>query len=290
MQVCHTVRDVREVLPRLPRPLGLVPTMGALHAGHLSLVAASVAANHTTAVSIFLNPSQFGPSEDLSRYPRNLQADLALLGQAGVDLVFAPEAGELYPPGFATWVTVEGPPAVRLEADRRPGHFRGVATIVAKLLLIVGPDAAYFGQKDAQQLAVVRRMVADLNIPVTIVAEPTVREPDGLALSSRNVYLQPAERQAATVLSRSIARAQRCYQSGERAPLAILEAMRAEFRSAPLAMLDYVALADPATLQPVGTLAGETLALVACHVGTTHLIDNAPLAAPHPLTEARIVS
>lgn len=282
MQDYHTIRDVRAALSHRSRPLGLVPTMGALHAGHLSLVTASLAANRTTIVSIFVNPSQFGPREDLSRYPRDLQRDLTLLDGAGVDLVFAPAVEEMYPPGFATWATLEGPPAERLEAERRPGHFRGVATIVAKLLLIIGPDVAYFGQKDAQQLAVVRRLVADLNIPVTIAAAPTVREADGLALSSRNVYLQPAERRAATVLSRSLAEAQHHYRSGERAPEAILVAMRAPFRSEPLATLDYVDLADPATFQPAGTLTDDTLALVACHVGATHLIDNAPLAGPEP--------
>jgi pantoate--beta-alanine ligase len=281
MQVLHSVNELRAAVARLPRPLGLVPTMGALHAGHMALVTASTADNRSTVASIYVNPSQFGPREDLSRYPRTLEADLAKLEAAAADLVFAPETPEMYPPGFVSWVSVEGPPAERLEAERRPGHFRGVATIVAKLLLQVGPDVAYFGQKDAQQLAVVRRVVTDLNIPVRIVGVPTVREPDGLALSSRNVYLSPAERRAATVLSRALRTAQARFAAGERDPEAILQSMAAEFRAEPLADLDYADLADPDTFQPAVQLDDRTLALVACRIGATRLIDNAALGGPH---------
>ena len=183
----------------------------------------------------------------------------------------------MYPPGFATWVNLDGPPAERLEAERRPGHFRGVATIVAKLLSLVGPDAAYFGQKDAQQLAVIQRMTADLDIPVQIVAVPTVRETDGLALSSRNIYLSSAERQAAPVLSRTLVQAQAQYAAGTRDPGVLLPYMRALFAAEPLATLDYADLVDPASFQPVGALTGETLAVVACRIGATRLIDNARL-------------
>ncbi len=277
MQVCQSINTLQDALAGLPRPLGLVPTMGALHAGHMALVTASIAANRSTAVSVFVNSSQFGPHEDISRYPRPFEADLALLEPAGVDVVFAPEATELYPPGFATWVNVEGPPAERLEAERRPGHFRGVATIVAKLLLLVRPDAAYFGQKDAQQLAVVRRVVADLNIPTNISAVPTVRETDGLALSSRNVYLSGPERRAATVLSRALANAQAQYAAGTRDAAALLRRLQEEFAREPLAALDYVDLADPATFQPVFQPADDTLVVIACRIGATRLIDNAAL-------------
>ena len=277
MQVCRSISALQHALVGLPRPLGLVPTMGALHAGHLALVAASTAANASTVGSVFVNPSQFGPQEDLSRYPRPFEADLALLEAAGVHLVFAPEAPELYPSGFATWVNIEGPPAERLEAERRPGHFRGVATIVAKLLLLVRPDAAYFGQKDAQQLAVVRRMAADLNIPAKIIAVPTVREADGLALSSRNVYLSAPERRAATVLSRALAHGQAQYAAGARDTEALLGLLREPFAGEPLAALDYVDLADPATFQPVFQPVDATLVVIACRIGTTRLIDNAAL-------------
>lgn len=277
MQICRTGQELRRSLATLPRPLGLVPTMGALHAGHMALVTASTAANRSTVVSIFVNPSQFGPREDLSRYPRPFEADLALLSPRSVDLVFAPEAAEMYPPSFVTWVNLEGPPAERLEAERRPGHFRGVATVVAKLLLLVRPDAAFFGQKDAQQLAVIRRMTADLNIPAQIVAVPTVREPDGLALSSRNVYLSAEERRAATVLSRTLAKARAQFAAGERDPGVLLQNMQASFASEPLATLDYADLVDPASFQPADFVSEETLAVVACRIGATRLIDNAAL-------------
>ena len=268
---------MRSALAGLHGSVGLVPTMGFLHAGHMALVTASTSASQSTVVSIFVNPSQFGPREDLSRYPRPFDADLALLAPSGVDIVFAPEAAEMYPPGFATWVNIEGPPADRLEAERRPGHFRGVATIVAKLLLLVRPDTAFFGQKDAQQLAVIRRMVADLGIPGQIVAVPTVREGDGLALSSRNVYLSVEERRAATVLSRAIATARAQYAAGERDPGVLLQRMQASFAAEPLATLDYADLVEPSSFQPAANVTDETLAVVACRIGATRLIDNASL-------------
>ena len=280
MRVYRTKAELRAALKAAPRPLGLVPTMGALHAGHLALVDAAKAQNATTVVSIFVNPSQFGPAEDLSRYPRDLERDCALLAERGADIVYAPDVAEVYPPGFVTWVVPEGPPAERLEAERRPGHFRGVATVVTKLLLTVQPDTAYFGQKDAQQLAVVRRLVADLNMSVNIAAVPTVREPDGLALSSRNIYLKGEERRAATVLARALRLAQRRYAAGERDPEPVLTAMRDLIGAEPLALLDYVDLADPQSFAPASELEARTLALIACRLGRTRLIDNAPLGGP----------
>lgn len=280
MLICRTIAELRAALQSLRRPLGFAPTMGALHAGHMALVEASVRANAATVASIFVNPSQFGPNEDLARYPRPLSVDLALLERAGVDLVFTPSIEEMYPPEFVTWIEPQGPPAERLEAERRPGHFRGVATIVAKLLLLVGPDVAYFGQKDAQQLAVVRRMVNDLAVPTTITAVPTVREPDGLALSSRNVYLSTSEREAATVLSRALSVAQERYAAGERSRAAILDVTLRHFAGEPLADLDYADLVDADTFRPATVLTARTLGVVACRIGATRLIDNAALGGP----------
>jgi pantoate--beta-alanine ligase len=271
-----TVAQLREELRKVRgagRKIGLVPTMGALHEGHLSLVRAAKAECDYAVVSIFVNPSQFGPNEDLANYPRTLDADLALLGGCGADLVFAPGNDEVYPAGHATWVEV-GSVAKPLEGTFRPGHFRGVATVVLKLLNMVQPDAAYFGQKDYQQALVIRRMAVDLNVPATIRVCPIVRESDGLAMSSRNRYLSPAARQRALVLWKSLQLAGNLVEQGERQASAIAARMRQLIETADDARIDYVALVDPDTLQPVETIAGRTLAALAVKIENTRLIDN----------------
>jgi pantoate--beta-alanine ligase len=255
--------------------IGFVPTMGALHEGHLSLVRASQAECGLTVVSIFVNPSQFGPKEDYRRYPRDLEKDLAMLGRCGPasPVVFSPTDEEMYPPGFSTWVEA-GTVTEPWEGYFRPGHFRGVATVVLKLLNIVLPDQAFFGQKDYQQATVIRRLVRDLDVLVTIRVQPTVREPDGLAMSSRNAYLSPLERQQALVLWKSLCLARDLAEHGERDPGRIVEKMREIILSVPEARIDYIALADPDTLAPVSEIRGRTLAAVAVRVGGTRLIDN----------------
>jgi pantoate--beta-alanine ligase len=255
--------------------IGLVPTMGALHEGHLSLVRASQAECGLTVASIYVNPSQFGPKEDYRRYPRDLEKDLDMLGRCGQPrpVVFSPTDEEMYPQGFTTWVEVGGV-AEPWEGSFRPGHFRGVATVVLKLLNIVLPDKAYFGQKDYQQVAVIGRLVRDLDVPVAIRVQPTVREPDGLAMSSRNTYLSPPQRQQALVLWKSLCLARDLADQGERDPGRIVEKMREIILSVPEARIDYIALADPDTLAPVREIRGRTLAAVAVHMGGTRLIDN----------------
>jgi pantoate--beta-alanine ligase len=254
---------------------GFVPTMGYLHAGHLSLAGRARAECGLVAASIFVNPTQFGPSEDLSRYPRDEANDLARLTEAGVDWVFLPTPEEIYPPNFQTYVEVREVTRV-LEGAARPTHFAGVATVVAKLFNLVQPHVAYFGQKDAQQVVVVRRMVRDLNFPVEVVVGPTVREPDGLAMSSRNVYLAPAERQAALVLIRALRAAQAQWQAGVRNGDALREAMRATLAAEPLAHPDYASIADPDSLAELDAIApGQgALASLAVRIGRTRLIDN----------------
>jgi len=267
------LRDELGAVRRAGKKIGLVPTMGALHEGHLSLVRAAEAECDYTVVSIYVNPSQFGPSEDFAQYPRTLEKDLALLAGCRTDVVFAPSNEEVYPPEHATWVE-PGPLAETLEGASRPGHFRGVATIVLKLLGMVQPDAAYFGQKDFQQALVIKRMVADLNVPVAIRVCPTVREADGLALSSRNRYLSPAARQRAVVLWQSLRLAGELVERGERSAPAIAERMRELIETAEDARIDYIALADPDTLQPIEIIAGRTLAALAVKIENTRLIDN----------------
>lgn len=270
------VCELRETLGGVRREgkrIGFVPTMGALHDGHLSLVRASGDECDYTVVSIYVNPSQFGPSEDLNQYPRTLEADLDALADCGVPLVFAPTDEEVYPSGFATWVEV-GPVAEPLEGACRPGHFRGVATIVLKLLGMVGPDVAYFGQKDYQQALVIRRMVEDLNVPTAVRVCPIVREPDGLAMSSRNAYLSAGERRRALVLWKSLSLAADLVDRGERSAAVIGEKMRELILSVEDAEIDYVALVDPATLEPVGEIRERTLAVLAVRIGQTRLIDN----------------
>jgi pantoate--beta-alanine ligase len=273
MRVVHTIAEARAVRRALPGTWGFVPTMGYLHEGHLSLVRRARAENDRVAVSIFVNPTQFGPHEDYARYPRDLERDLRLLEPLGVDLVFVPSVEEMYPPGFQTWVIVEEV-SRPLEGASRPGHFRGVATVVTKLFNILQPDRAYFGQKDAQQTVVIRRMVQDLNIPVEIVICPTVREPDGLAMSSRNTYLNPEERRAATALFRALQAAKARYEAGERDAERLREAMREVIRAEPLARIDYVSVAHPETLQELERVEGPALLSLAVYIGTTRLIDN----------------
>ncbi len=279
MQIARTVAEVRG-FRRGAGTVGFVPTMGALHAGHLSLVAAARAGNEAVAASIFVNPTQFGPSEDFSKYPRTFEADCALLEQAGVALVFAPTPEEMYPEGFATAIDV-GPVGRRLDGASRPGHFTGVATVVAKLLNIVMPTRAYFGQKDAAQVAVLRRMARDLSLAVELVVCPTVREPDGLALSSRNRYLSEQERARARVLRRALLAAEDKARHGADEAEVLLETARAVLAQEPGFRLDYCALTDPDTLETVAGLAPDRPALLAIAgwVGGTRLIDNALLRA-----------
>ena len=247
--------------------------MGALHEGHLSLVRAAKAACETVAVSIFVNPTQFGPTEDLAKYPRSFDRDRELLDKEGVDLIFAPSAEEMYPPGEVTWVVVEGL-TDKLDGRSRPGHFRGVTTVVSKLFHIIEPDIAFFGQKDAAQAAVVRRMVRDLNFPVEIRVCPIVRESDGLAMSSRNAYLNPEERQRALLLRRSLLRVEQEFEKGERSAATLIHAAKQIFAAEPEVRLDYFEIVDPDTLDPVETISRPTLVAVAAFVGTTRLIDN----------------
>ena len=255
------------------RFIGFVPTMGALHAGHLSLVRAALAESQPVIASIFVNPSQFGPSEDFQKYPRTFEADSKKLEDAGVDYLFAPEASEIYPPGFRTWVNVEGL-SERLEGRVRKGHFRGVTTIVLKLLEIVQPRKAFFGRKDTQQARIIRQMARDLHLDSEIVVCPIVREPDGLAMSSRNAYLNSEERRAATILFRALDGARASISRGERDALRLTAAMRETLRAEPLAEPDYVELVDAETLEPVTRLRGVCFALLAVRIGAIRLIDN----------------
>jgi pantoate--beta-alanine ligase len=273
MHIVSSLADLRPAVERLPRPLGLVPTMGFLHAGHISLAERARRECASVAVSIFVNPTQFGPAEDLSRYPRDLPHDLALLEAAGVDLVWTPTPEEMYPPGYQTWVGVDGLTSP-LEGAQRPGHFRGVTTVVAKLFNAVGPQKAYFGQKDAQQAAVIRRMTIDLDFPIEIIICPTLRAPDGLALSSRNTYLSPEERTAATVLFRALSAAKAAYEAGERHAERLRQVMQEVIDAEPLARLQYVSCADYDTLEELEQVSGKCLLSMAVLVGKTRLIDN----------------
>ena len=273
MKILTTLLELRSARRTLPGPVGFVPTMGYLHAGHISLVQAARAECASVAASIFVNPTQFGPNEDLARYPRDLPRDLALLEAAGVDLVWTPKVEGMYPSGFQTWVEVQGLTR-ELEGELRPGHFRGVTTVVAKLFNAVGPDKAYFGQKDAQQAAVVRRMTKDLDFPIEIVVCPTLREADGLAMSSRNTFLNPEERQAATVLFLALCAAKSAYDSGEHAAEKLRALVREAVAAEPLARLQYVSCADYDTLEELEAVRGKSLLSMAAYVGKTRLIDN----------------
>jgi pantoate--beta-alanine ligase len=274
MNICTTIYEARAASrSQHAKRLGLVPTMGALHEGHLSLVHLAKAQCDAVAVSIFVNPTQFGPTEDLSKYPRQFDRDCRLLEKEGVEILFAPPVEEIYPDGAVTWVLVEGL-SEKLDGRSRPGHFRGVTTIVSKLFHILEPEAAFFGQKDAAQLAVIRRMVEDLNFPVEIVACPIVREPDGLAMSSRNAYLNREERGRALVLQRSLQRAQQEFQAGERIAAKLISAAKEVLAREPQVALDYFEIVDPDTLDPVERISQKTLVAVAAYIGSTRLIDN----------------
>jgi len=280
MKICTTI-DAMRAASRSQRSagkrLGLVPTMGALHEGHLSLVRAARAKCDVAAASLFVNPLQFGPAEDLEKYPRNLERDCTLFEKEGVDFLFAPDVEEMYPAGAVTYVTVEGL-SDKLCGRSRPGHFRGVTTVVSKLFHIVEPDLAFFGQKDAAQVAIIRRMVRDLNFPVEIVVCPIVREADGLAMSSRNAYLDLQQRKSAPALYRSLMEVQRRFDQGERIPARLIEAGQRVVRGERSLRLDYFEIVDPVTLDPVLDLSGSALVAVAAFVGNTRLIDNIVLA------------
>lgn len=276
MNIVRTVEEIRNAVRLWKQEgldVGLTPTMGFLHEGHESLIRRSVAENARSVVSIFVNPTQFAPNEDLDSYPRDLARDMALCEKAGADTIFHPEAHMLYPEGFCTTVTVS-----RLTdglcGKSRPTHFQGVSTVVCKLLNIVRPHRAYFGQKDAQQLAVIRRMVSDLDIPVDVIGCPIVREPDGLAKSSRNTYLNAEERTAALALHRSLQRAEQLIARGERDSRVVMRAMEETLLAEPLVRIDYIAVVDPDALQPVTAVSNGTLIALAAHVGKGRLLDN----------------
>jgi pantoate--beta-alanine ligase len=275
----RTVEDLRRETARWRKAeerIGFVPTMGALHAGHLSLV--EIARRHADRVvaSVFVNPAQFGPNEDFTRYPRQLEKDAEMLKQAGCDLLFLPEVETIYPPGHTVYVDL-GVPSEGLEGTCRPGHFRGVATVVAALFNLVQPDVAVFGEKDAQQLAVIRRVVRDLHFPVEIVAGPTVREPDGLAMSSRNAYLSPEERRSSTVLHRALRTAETAVEAGEIRGDEVRRVLKETLNSEPLAHVEYAEVVDAETFQPVETLKGRLVLPLAVRIGGTRLIDNLQL-------------
>jgi pantoate--beta-alanine ligase len=284
VQVVETVAAMKEARDAMAGSVGLVPTMGALHDGHLSLVRRARADSDHAVVSIFVNPTQFGPHEDLEAYPRDLDRDLPLLEAQGVDVVFAPGEEEMYPPGFDQWVEVRGPLSERLEGAFRPGHFRGVTTVVARLFRIVRPHRAYFGEKDAQQLRVVRRMAQEQRLPVEIVAMPIVRDVDGLAMSSRNAYLSPPERRAALVLPRSLALARRMVErQGIRDAGCLKGELERYIGRKPQVRIDYVAVADYETLEELTEIDRPALVLAAVRIGSTRLIDNAAVApCPSP--------
>lgn len=274
MLVVEGLKELRAARAGLASPVGFVPTMGFLHEGHLSLVRAARAECASVVTSIFVNPTQFGPAEDLASYPRNIPRDLALLEEENVDLVWTPTPEIMYPPGFQTWVTVEDV-SRPLEGGTRPEHFRGVATVVAKLFNAVQPDRAYFGQKDAQQAVVIRQMVRDLNFPLEVVICPTVREPDGLAMSSRNVYLDPAQREAASVLYRGLSLAREAYEDGEHSARELLRILAETINAEELARIQYVSCTDLHTLQEIeGEIQNGALLSLAVYFGKTRLIDN----------------
>jgi len=276
MKICYTAEDMREACRGARsggKRLGFVPTMGALHEGHLSLVRAARAGCDVVAASIFVNPTQFGLNEDLAKYPRAFERDRELLEKEGAQLLFAPSVEEMYPASAVTWVTVEGL-SDRLDGRSRPGHFRGVTTVVSKLLHVVEPDAAFFGEKDAAQVAIIRRMVCDLKFPVEIVACPIVREADGLAMSSRNAYLDPLQRKQALVLHRALMRVKECWKRGERDAARLATAGREEIARERSVRLDYLEIVDPDGLGAVEDVTGGALVAVAAFVGTTRLIDN----------------
>lgn len=281
MKICRTIEETRTSVRSAKgagKTIGLVPTMGALHEGHLSLVRAARAQCGAVAASIFVNPTQFGPNEDFAKYPRSFERDCELLEKEDVDLLFAPSVEEMYPAGAVTCVTVEGL-SDKLCGKSRPGHFRGVTTVVAKLFNIVEPDIAFFGQKDAAQVAIIRRMVTDLNIPVKIIAGPIVREPDGLAMSSRNAYLNPKQREQALVLSQSLQRIQKAFAQGKRDSAKLVSLGKETLATESTVRPDYLEIVDPNTLDPLDHISSAALVAVAAFVGTTRLIDNIVLSS-----------
>lgn len=273
MKVIEKINDMKQLRRKLAEPVGFVPTMGYLHEGHLFLVRQAKGENSSVVVSIFVNPTQFGPEEDFNSYPRDPQRDLAKLEEEKVDIVFMPSVNEMYPPQFNSWVEVSKI-TERLEGAFRPGHFRGVATVVAKLFNIVQPTRAYFGQKDAQQAIVIKKMVADLNMNLEIVTLPTVREPDGLAMSSRNTYLNPQERQAAVVLYQALSLSQKLWAQGETDANRLREEMTTLIQKQPLAKIDYISIADPETLDEMDRVNPPALVSMAVRIGKARLIDN----------------
>jgi pantoate--beta-alanine ligase len=279
MKIVHNPDDMHLACAqrhRDGRRIGLVPTMGALHEGHLSLIRAARAQSDVVAVSLFVNPLQFGPKEDLAKYPRTFERDCQLLEEEKVDLLFAPSNEDMYPPGATTFVTVEGL-SDRLCGRSRPGHFRGVTTVISKLFHIAEPDLAFFGQKDAAQVAIIRRMVRDLNLPVRIMVCPIVREKDGLALSSRNAYLDPQQRKQALVLHRALMRGETLADTGEHSAAILIEAGKQVIAEEPGARLDYFEVVNPETLDPVADISHGALVAVAAFIGNTRLIDNVVL-------------
>ena len=276
MHVVKTVLEIRASRQKLKGTVGFVPTMGYLHEGHLALVKQAKIENSAVVVSIYVNPTQFGPREDLGAYPRDLDRDIELLRKEGTDVVFVPPDDEMYPSEFSSWVDIEKV-TERLEGASRPGHFRGVATVVAKLFNIVQPTRAYFGQKDAQQVVVIKRMAADLNMNLEVAVVPTVRESDGLAMSSRNMYLSPKERQAGTILFKALTLARQLRGGGEKDAENIRRQMTALIQKEPLAQIDYVSIADAETLEELNSLDRPAVASLAVRIGKTRLIDNMPL-------------
>lgn len=281
MDIVNSLEDLRAARKKMTGSVGLVPTMGFLHAGHISLVKKAVSECDNVVVSVFVNPTQFSPTEDFASYPRDLKRDAALVQEAGANLVWAPTNQEMYPSGYQTFVTVEDITKV-LEGAMRPTHFRGVTTVVAKLFNAVRPDKAYFGQKDAQQVAVLSRMVRDLNFDLEMVICPIVREKDGLALSSRNTYLDSSERQSALVLSRSLRKARTDFLSGERETEKIRKSMEEIFATEPAAKVQYISIADPASLNEIERIENQALVSMAVYVGKTRLIDNTILGKADP--------
>ena len=276
MKVVEKISEMRRLRQRLARSVGFVPTMGYLHEGHLALVRKARAENSSVVASIFVNPTQFGPQEDYEKYPRDHELDLSMLEREKTDIVFMPSVTEMYPERFNSWVEVSKV-TERLEGATRPTHFRGVTTIVAKLFNIVQPTRAYFGQKDAQQAIVIKKMVADLNMNLKIVTVPTVREPDGLAMSSRNAYLNPQQRQAALVLHQALNLTQKLWSQGEKDAERIRQEMKALIKKQPLAIIDYVSIADNETLDELDTVSPPALVSLAVRIGKTRLIDNVVL-------------
>jgi pantoate--beta-alanine ligase len=276
MEVIKTIAEMRQLRLKLAEPIGFIATMGYLHQGHLALIRQARADNASVVVSIFVNPTQFGTGEDFDRYPRNLERDLSLLQKEGVDAVFAPATVEIYPPRFSSRVEVNNI-VRRQEGASRPGHFKGVTTVVAKLFNIIQPTRAYFGQKDAQQAIVIKKMVTDLNMNLKVITLPTVREPDGLAISSRNSYLNPRERQTALVLYQSLMLAKKLWQRGEKDAEKLRQEMARLIRKEPLAAIDYISIADTETLEELEEVRPPALVSLAVKIGETRLIDNVVL-------------